>query len=595
MSVKPNWPRSVAVTPGTRTPSSPVDPGDTPRPRRVPQSLPALEDLGSERHASSAEAPGSTAGDGAPTSPNAAAGTAAGPVAGTAAGPVARTAAGAIARATDALVTATPQLDLRDPMLPAALRFARRHGADVLPSPILGAWRTRTVAAKGRERETPWVLGFDAAPNSPAYGSPDGVGALWRPRERDWLDRDATAFGHRLLAPIALAENVEFLATLESDPNPAVVRTAAGILHEIQPQLEADLADCIVGTDPWRDTFALWLIVRRPQALARFHPLALAIATRYGTLANRLAGLVCGTRYPFEAVPLASANAHLGVALWTLDYRPTLLSGIVTFVRSRRARDGGFADEGQYPDVLTTLASADLLATLDPDFDPRPTIDWLARTQEPAGWWRALDPEVPWLTAAVVEWLESAERPFAERFRWPAYQRVDLDRKAGIPGYVAFDRLSRVFEAVPGIAGAPVGLAFADLAGFREFNTAYGQEMGDRVLRTFATALAEIDASIAIRDGGDEFLVVGAPTRRDLVPDLDRFRAEWPARFTRDFGTAAGVVAPRFVVTTVEGRHLRDARDRLGRAISQVKAQAPEPPPTGVLHRLDGRPPARRT
>ena len=27
--------------------------------------------------------------------------------------------------------------------------------------------------------------------------------------------------------------------------------------------------DCIVGTDPWRDTFALWLLARRPGALAR--------------------------------------------------------------------------------------------------------------------------------------------------------------------------------------------------------------------------------------------------------------------------------------------------------------------------------------
>ena len=546
MSLKPRWP---APTPGARGPRgtfpagiSPIEPDGTLRSRRLPQPAPAVGNK--------------------------------------------RAAGGAIARATAALLAAAPQLDLRDPMLSAALRFARRHGTDIPPSPILRAWRTRTLAATVRGRETPWVLGSDAAPNSPAYDTPDGVGALWRPRERDWLDRDATGFGNRLLAPIALAENVDFLATLEADPSPALASTAAEILREIQPSLEAHLAACIVGTDPWRDTFALWLLSRRPGALALLHPLDLAIATRYGTLANRLAGLVCGTRFPFEAVPLTSANAHLGVALWTLDYRPTLLAGILTFVRSRQAPDGGFADEGQFSDVLTSLVAADLLSTLDPEFDPRPTIGWFGRTQEPAGWWRALDPEVPWLTAAVVEWLESAERPFAERFRWPAYQRVDLDRKTGIPGYVAFDRLARVFEAVPGIATSPVGIAFGDLAGFRQFNNTYGQEMGDRVLRTFATALAELDASLAIRDGGDEFLVVGAPTRRDIGPDLERFRAEWPARFTREYGTAAGVVAPRFVVTMVDGRDLRDARDRLGRAISGVKAEVPEPPPEGVLRRL---------
>jgi GGDEF domain-containing protein len=552
MSLKPRWPaplpddRDQTISDTSFVPAgiSPIEPGSPYRSRRLPRPSP----------------PG-----GATASAKA-----------------------AIARATDALMNATPQLDLRDPMLPSALRFARRHGSDLLPSPILGAWRTRTLAANAGERETPWQLGFDAAPNSAAYDTPDHVGALWRPRERDWLDRDATGFGQRLLGPIALAENVDFLADLESDPSPTVARTASEILREIQPRTEADLADCIVGTDPWHDTFALWLLARRAGALSRLHPLALAIATRYGTLANRLAGLVCGTRFPFEAVPLTTANAHLGVALWTLDYRPTLLSGIVSFVRSQQTPDGGFADEGQVADVLTTLVAADLLSTLDPAFDPAPTIGWFTRTQEPAGWWRALDPEVPWLTTAVVEWLESAERPFAERFRWPAYQRVDLDRKAGIPGYVAFDRLTRVFEAVPGIASSPVGIAFGDLAGFREFNNAHGQEMGDRVLRTFATALSEIDASLAIRDGGDEFLVIGAPTRRDLVPDLERFRAEWPARFGRAHGATATVVAPRFVVAEVVGRDLRDGRDRLGRAISGVKAEAPDPPPEGVLRRIDG-------
>ncbi|HEX9550507.1 MAG TPA: diguanylate cyclase [Candidatus Limnocylindrales bacterium] len=553
MSLKPRWP---APAPDPRGPAdwgeadpglSPVEPGGPFRARRAPQPAPAPE----------------TASDG-------------------------RRVRDAIARGTAALVRATPQLDLRDPMLPAALRFARGHGADVLPSPILGAWRTRTLTGSARDRETPWSLGFDATPNSPAYDTPDAVGALWRPRERDWLERDATGFGQRLLGPIALAENADFLATLEDDPNPAVARTATEILREIQPRMEADLADDITGTDPWRDTFALWLLARRPGALALLHPLALAIATRYGTLANRLAGLVCGTRFPFEAVPLTSANAHLGVALWTLDYRPTLLAGIVSFVRAHRTADGGFADEGQFADPLTSLAAVDLLSTLDPAFDPGPTAGWFARTQEAAGWWRALDPEVPWLTAAIVEWLESAERPFAERFRWPAYQRVDLDRKTGIPGYVAFDRLARVFEAVPGIADVPVAIAFGDLAGFREFNNAFGQEMGDRVLRTFATALSEIDASIAIRDGGDEFLVVGAPTRPDLTADLERFGADWPARFRGEYGPSAGVVAPRFVVSSVAGRDLRSARERLGQAISGVKAEAPEPPPEGVLRRFEG-------
>jgi hypothetical protein len=38
------------------------------------------------------------------------------------------------------------------------------------------------------------------------------------------------------------------------------------------------------------------------------------------------------------------------VALWTLDYRPTLLAGIVSFVQSHGTPDGGFADDGQFAD-----------------------------------------------------------------------------------------------------------------------------------------------------------------------------------------------------------------------------------------------------
>jgi GGDEF domain-containing protein len=489
----------------------------------------------------------------------------------------------AIERARLALLEAIPALDLRDPMLPTALRFARDHGEGILPSPVLGAWRTRMLAAGAPDRDLPWTLGFDATPNSAAYDPADGVGALWRPRERDWLERDATAFGHRLLAPIALAENVDFLAGLRTDPDPSIARTSEEILRELQPRLEADLATAIHGGDPWRDTFAIWLLSRRPEALALLHPIAFAITTRYGTLASRLAGLVCGVRYPFEAVPLVSANAHLGSALWRLDYRPSLLPGIVAFVAARRARDGGFADEGQGADVLTTLAAADLLSTLDPAFDPAPTMAWFSAAQEPGGWWRALDPEVPWLTATIAEWLELAARPFAERFRWPAYQRVELDRKTGVPGYAAFDRLTRVFETLPSLSSAPVSIAFGDLAGFREFNTAHGQEMGDRVLRTFATALSEIGSSLAVRDGGDEFLVVGAPGRASLADDLEAFRGRWPARFEREHGPSMGAVAPRLLVADVTGADLRATRERLGRAIAGLKAAVPEPPPEGVL------------
>ena len=491
-----------------------------------------------------------------------------------------------IGHAIKAVLAAVEELDLLDPMLPAAMRFGARYGATRIASPILGAWRLRLSGHAGRGRETPWELGFDAVPGSQAYDTPSHSGALWQPRELDWLERDPTSFGQRLVGPIALAENIEFLAGLEEDRNAEVARAASELLREIQPFAEADLGGCVVGDDPWRDTFALWLLVRRPRALARLHPLAIAIATRYGTLASRLAGLVAGVRHPFEGVPLVSANAHLGVALWALDYRPSLLPGLVAFVRSRRRPNGGFGEDGQPADVLTTLAAGDLLAALEPDFDPRPTAAYFATAQEPAGWWRALDPEVPWLTGAVADWLTAAEQPFAARFRWPEHQRLDLDRKTGVPGYGAFDRIARVFDALPGLSSARVELAFSDLVRFREFNNRFGQDMGDRALRFFAGALAGVGAAMPIRDGGDEFMVVGAPTRTGLLDDLLELCSTWPARFRDEFGADVPAVAPRFVVATTTGRELAAAREQLGRAITGLKEQHPNPGPTGVIRPL---------
>ena len=314
---------------------------------------------------------------------------------------------------------------------------------------------------------------------------------MWRMRERDWLDREPTAFAQRLTRPIAIAASIDFLRTLTEDPNSEMARTAGEILRDVQPLVEGEIADFIRGDDPWRDTFALWQLTRRPKALELLRELALAIAMRTGTLASRLAGLPSGTRWPFEAVPLVSASAHLGLGLWALGYRPSLLPGLIDFVKSREQRDGGWADEGQPADVLTTLAAAELLSTLDPSFDPLPTVAFFVRHQEANGWWRALDPEVPWLTGAIATWLEGARRPFHERFAWPIYARTDLDRKTSIPGFAAFDGLVRVFRDLPGLGSAPIAMAFSDLAGFREFNNQCGQDTGDAVLRLWASHLAE--------------------------------------------------------------------------------------------------------
>jgi GGDEF domain-containing protein len=124
------------------------------------------------------------------------------------------------------------------------------------------------------------------------------------------------------------------------------------------------------------------------------------------------------------------------------------------------------------------------------------------------------------------------------------------------------------------LAESAVDLAFLDLAGFRGFNNSHGQDAGDAVLAELAAALREIPAAAVIRDGGDEFLIVGAPTRATLAEALDAFRRGWPARFAARFGEGTPVVS-RILTTSGQGKDLRSMRERLGRALTSLKGANP--------------------
>jgi GGDEF domain-containing protein len=198
----------------------------------------------------------------------------------------------------------------------------------------------------------------------------------------------------------------------------------------------------------------------------------------------------------------------------------------------------------------------------------------------------AFGPETGWLTGEVIRLADSATRPFAERFRFPQVPLANLDRKTSLPFFAFFDDLSRLFGAVPGLASANVPIAFLDLTGFGAFNNAFGQDAGDTVLAVLASELEGITFARPIRDGGDEFIVVGAPGRAKLDTDLDAFRRAWPARFRAEFGADVPTVAPRILWTETQGRGLREARERLGRGMGAVKNNSKMPPPEGVLERL---------
>jgi GGDEF domain-containing protein len=182
-----------------------------------------------------------------------------------------------------------------------------------------------------------------------------------------------------------------------------------------------------------------------------------------------------------------------------------------------------------------------------------------------------------------------AGRPFAGRFRWPHLALTNRDRRTGLPFYAYFSDLERLFAEVPGLANADVEVAFLDLAGFGNFNNAYGMARGDEALRAFAQALDTVPGAMAIRDGGDEFIVVGAPTSTGLPQRLAAFRAAWPRTFAETFGDA-GIVAPRVLTAVVHGRDLVGARNTLGLEIGAVKKRCPAVDRAGIqvdLGRLD--------
>jgi hypothetical protein len=473
-----------------------------------------------------------------------------------------------------------------DAILPAALLATRHIDPHELALRLLARYQQR-APAYGREnpRRYRWGLGFQAEAGHQAYAVRGARDAWWRPKEARWLAEHPGTYASRLRVPITLATQFEFWSRIAATGEEAVAEAATHLLDETQPTAENDVAFWINGTDPWADTFALWLLTGHPQANTRLRDLTFALAVRYAQLALR-DGAVRGLRYPFFQEPLPSASAHLAVSLWRLGIYPTLLPQLLELVRSARQPDGGWADPGQPSDVLTSLAAAELLGSLEPTFDPTSTIAFFERHQEPAGWWRALNPEVPWLTGAVADWIERTALPFASRFRWPELPIWSRDRTTGLPAMAVFDELAIALAGIPGLAEAPLEVAFIDLAGFGEFNNRHGMDAGDAALAAYAAALRALPGTMVIRQGGDELLVLGTPSVSGVLePQLRQFMADWQEAAS-PVGVPTGEVVPRILLANDRAGQLRVMGGRLGTAIGEVKKSFPEPPSPGVLVRL---------
>ena len=491
----------------------------------------------------------------------------------------------AILRARDALRRHLISPDaIFDAMAPASLLAL--HG-DRLPDPrpLLTLYQQRRPSYgrqnSGRYR---WGLSYRAEPGSTAYAAPP-TGRWWRPAEAELRAESIKVYGNRLMTPIVIATQFEFWGRVaEQAQDPRLAVAAEALLDEATPTAEHDVAEWNAAMDPWRDTFGLWLLARHPHAVARLRDPAFALALRYAGIALREGG-VHGLRYPFFRTAFVSADAALATALWRFGVYPTLLPRVLNRVREAQRTDGGWSDGKQPSDLLTTLVAADLLSSLDPTWDARQTAAFFLERQEPAGWWRALDPEVPWLTGAITEWLERSQLPFADRFAWPQAAIWARDRTTGLPTMAFFDELAGLLAA---LGDVPIELAFSDLARFHDFNNAFGMDAGDRALRVYADALSAIPGALVVRDGGDEVLIVGTPTvTAGLWTELDEFRHAWPSWAQARADVRPGDVVPRILTVAGPAAQLRRLRNELGSKIGPFKAMVPNPGVSGAIARLN--------
>lgn len=480
-------------------------------------------------------------------------------------------------RAARGLLRVSESIAAVEPLAGCFVRIRAALGRETDPSPLFEWWRSRSRGNPRSEMRYRWELTHRRGVPMPPYAADERQWHAWRAEEEPLLHRDPFDFESRLLVPIIITENAELLSEA-ADAGGALADNALELLDEAAPVLRRDFAGFVQAADPWQDTFALFRLVRRPRTLSLLHPLAVAIATNY---AAGCVGPVLGTRFPFHARPLVSASAQLASGLLALGSDMTLVGDLIAFVAASRLPNGGFSDGGS-PDVLTTLAASDLLACIDPSFDPEATIRWFSERQGDDGLWRALGPDAPWLTFEIMSLIERGTRPFDARFRWPFLAAANRDRKTGLPFYAYYADLAQLFAELAGLSRCHVELAFIDLVGFRAFNNRFGQDRGDEVLRVFARELDSISSTRAIRDGGDEFLLLGAPTRTGLEAAIDEFRRAWPARFAATFGGDVPPVAPRVLLGHTRGAALRHARERLGREIGSMKHDV-IPGPEGVL------------
>ena len=464
-----------------------------------------------------------------------------------------------------------------DPFRPAVLRWAAARALPADHDAVLAQLEAARPGGRGQRRFR-WRL---------PVGSwiPLEQRLRWRPAEAEQAGRYPNEHAGRLwLAPVA-TEHLAWLAEVAKDADPVRAARATALLHEAMPTIEDIVAGAVAGADPWADTYLLWSFVRQPVALAPIRGLVTALAARYAARVARTGGIVRGRTYPFFDQPMVSATAHLATASAALGEGVGWVNRQLAFLEAERRPDGGWGDPRQPSDMLTTIAAARLLGSIDPSFDPVSAVGPLRAMAAASGPRPSLiGPEWPWLAVELARFEAWAPLAFTERFRWPNVAQSVIDPKFGVPRYEGYLMLADLFAAVPALGRGRTSIAFMDLAGFGKWNKDHGQQRGDDLLALLTSHLRKIPSSRTIRDGGDEFLVVGAPGTVDLEAKLASFCAAWP-EIQRSALAGLPVVRLRIAIEDEPADKLREARERLGVSIGKVKEDHPHPPEEGVIVR----------
>jgi diguanylate cyclase (GGDEF)-like protein/PAS domain S-box-containing protein len=125
-------------------------------------------------------------------------------------------------------------------------------------------------------------------------------------------------------------------------------------------------------------------------------------------------------------------------------------------------------------------------------------------------------------------------------------------------------------------AGWPLGVLFVDIDRFKSFNDAHGHAVGDMVLKVAARSVAASlrESDVAIRWGGDEFLVITAASDAAQIGALaSRVRALVAASHVQSGGSEHGITVSVGAALAVPGDTVETLVARADTAMYAVKAQ----------------------